>query len=71
MIWNPYGIKRSQSSEYDSHFRNRFGMLYKIQYLSIWEDIWEDGDKNAAANHIDWSRKLYNYMIPYRDKDMD
>ncbi|KAJ1389701.1 FAD-binding, type 2 [Sesbania bispinosa] len=60
MIWNPYGGRMSQFSESDIPFPHRNGTLYKIQYLSIWQD----GDKNAAK-HIDWIRKLYNYMTPY------
>ncbi|KAK7363247.1 hypothetical protein VNO77_05381 [Canavalia gladiata] len=60
MIFNPYGGKMSQFSESYTPFPHRNGTLYKIQYLSIWQE----GDKNAAG-HIDWIRKLYNYMTPY------
>ena len=60
MIWNPYGGRMSQFSESETPFPHRNGTLYKIQYLSLWQE----GDKNAAK-HIDWIRKLYNYMGPY------
>jgi len=60
MIWNPYGGKMSQFSESDTPFPHRNGTLYKIQYLSAWQE----GDKNVAK-HIDWIRKLYSYMGPY------
>ncbi|XP_047178620.1 berberine bridge enzyme-like 13 [Vigna umbellata] len=60
MIWNPYGGKMNQFSESDTPFPHRNGTLYKIQYLTLWEK----GDKNPAK-HIDWIRKLYNYMGPY------
>ncbi|XP_004504722.1 monolignol oxidoreductase AtBBE-like 13 [Cicer arietinum] len=63
LIWNPYGGKMSEFSESDSPFPHRNGTLYKIQYLTLWQD----GDKNAAK-HIDWIRKLYNYMTPYVSK---
>lgn len=54
MIWDPYGGKMSQFSESDRPFPHSNRTLYKIQYLSVWQD----GDKNAAR-HIDWVRKHY------------
>ncbi|OIW21962.1 hypothetical protein TanjilG_18103 [Lupinus angustifolius] len=63
MIWNPYGGRMSQFSESDIPFPHRNGTLYKIQYLTLWQDA----DINAAK-HIDWIRKVYNYMTPYVSK---
>ncbi|CAI8584716.1 unnamed protein product [Vicia faba] len=63
MIWTPYGGKMNEFSESDSPFPHRNGTLYKIQYLSIWQE----GEKNVAK-HVEWIRKLYNYMTPYVSK---
>ena len=63
MIWNPYGGKMSQFSESDIAFPHRNGTLYKIQYVTSWQD----GGENAAKR-IDWIRKLYSYMAPYVSK---
>ncbi|XP_020232934.1 berberine bridge enzyme-like 13 [Cajanus cajan] len=60
IVFNPYGGRMSQFAESDTPFPHRNGTLYKIQYLSLWQE----GDKNAEK-HIDWIRKLYNYMGPY------
>ncbi|KAJ6950878.1 hypothetical protein NC651_004531 [Populus alba x Populus x berolinensis] len=38
----------------------RKGILFKIQYLTMWQNAAED-----ASKHIDWIRGLYNYMAPY------
>ncbi|RDX62423.1 Berberine bridge enzyme-like 26, partial [Mucuna pruriens] len=77
IILNPYGGKMSQISESDTPFPHRNGTLYKIQYLTLWQE----GDKKAAK-HIDWIRELYNYMglyvssfprqayVNYRDLDL-
>ncbi|OAY47185.1 berberine bridge enzyme-like 13 [Manihot esculenta] len=60
MIWNPYGGMMSRISESEIPFPHRKGTLFKIQYLSNWQD----GEKNAEK-HMNWIRKLYNYMTPY------
>ncbi|EEF39195.1 berberine bridge enzyme-like 13 [Ricinus communis] len=60
MIWNPYGGMMGKISESAIPFPHRKGVLCKIQYLTGWQD----GEKNAAK-HMDWIRKLYNYMAPY------
>ncbi|KDP36335.1 hypothetical protein JCGZ_09755 [Jatropha curcas] len=77
MIWNPFGGKLSEISESEIPFPNRKGILFMIQYASNWQD----GQK-SEAKHIDWIRKLYNYMEPlvgnnprtayvnYRDLDL-
>ncbi|KAJ8758731.1 hypothetical protein K2173_000452 [Erythroxylum novogranatense] len=60
MIWNPYGGMMAKISESAIPFPHRKGVLYKIQYVTTWQD----GEKNMAK-HMDWMRKLYNYMAPY------
>jgi FAD/FMN-containing dehydrogenase len=60
MIWNPYGGMMSKISESAIPFPHRNGTLFKIQYLSLWQD-----EKEKAKPHMEWIRKLYNYMGPY------
>ncbi|XP_021818173.1 berberine bridge enzyme-like 15 [Prunus avium] len=60
MIFNPYGGQMGRISESEIPFPHRKGILFKIQYLTTWQDPHED-----EAKHIDWIRKLYNYMAPY------
>jgi FAD/FMN-containing dehydrogenase len=60
MIWNPYGGMMSKISESSIPFPHRKGVLFKIQYLTSWQTPAED-----ASKHINWIRKLYNYMAPY------
>ncbi|KAG8385189.1 hypothetical protein BUALT_Bualt03G0016000 [Buddleja alternifolia] len=61
MIWNPYGGMMGKISESETPFPHRKGVIFKIQYLSIWND-----DKpESAAKHTDWIRRLYNYMASY------
>ncbi|CDP12589.1 unnamed protein product [Coffea canephora] len=61
MIWNPYGGMMSKISESEIPFPHRKGVIFKIQYVTLWQDA----DKDTAAKHIDWIRKLYNYMATY------
>nr|GMD29727.1 berberine bridge enzyme-like 13 [Ipomoea batatas] len=61
MIWNPYGGMMANISESATPFPHRKGVIYKIQYLTLWETL----DDDAAARHINWIRKLYRYMTPY------
>ncbi|KAK5791945.1 berberine bridge enzyme-like 15 [Gossypium arboreum] len=60
MIWNPYGGMMARISESETPFPHRKGNKIMIQYVSAWQD----GDKNESK-HIDWIRRLYNYMAPY------
>ncbi|CAL5345467.1 hypothetical protein CsSME_00031311 [Camellia sinensis var. sinensis] len=61
MVWNPYGGMMSKISESEIPFPHRNGTIFKIQYLSLWGEA----DKDLAPKHIDWIRKLYNYMASY------
>jgi hypothetical protein len=59
-IWNPYGGKMSRIAESEIPFPHRNGTLFKIQWLSLWQD-----PKENAKPHMEWIRRLYNYMGPY------
>ncbi|KAA0052471.1 flavin-dependent oxidoreductase FOX2-like [Cucumis melo var. makuwa] len=60
MIWNPYGGMMGKISETEIPFPHRRGVLFKIQYLTTWQKGEENQDK-----HLQWIKKLYNYMTPY------
>ncbi|PRQ29786.1 putative tetrahydroberberine oxidase [Rosa chinensis] len=62
LIWTPYGGMMSKISESETPFPHRKGVLFKIQYLTGWQAA------NQEAKHMDWIRKLYNYMAPYVTK---
>ncbi|XP_024155751.1 berberine bridge enzyme-like 13 [Rosa chinensis] len=62
IIWNPYGGVMSKISESALPFPHR-NVLFKIQYLTTWQAANEN-----EAKHINWIRKLYNYMAPYVTK---
>ncbi|KAB8408226.1 hypothetical protein FH972_024838 [Carpinus fangiana] len=59
-IWNPYGGKMSRFAESEIPFPHRNGTLFKIQWLSFWQE-----PKENAKPHMEWIRRLYNYMGPY------
>lgn len=63
MIWTPYGGMMSKISESEIAFPHRKGVVFMIQYLSLWSQSNKD-----APKHMDWVRKLYNYMAPYVSK---
>ncbi|XP_011085179.1 berberine bridge enzyme-like 13 [Sesamum indicum] len=61
VIFNPYGGMMSKISESETPFPHRKGVIFKIQYLTLWND-----DKpESEAKHMDWIRRLYNYMAAY------
>ncbi|KAK9936978.1 hypothetical protein M0R45_013797 [Rubus argutus] len=59
IIWTPYGGVMSNISESAIPFPHR-KVLFKIQYFTAWP-----ATSHNDAKHIDWIRKLYNYMAPY------
>ncbi|XP_068320614.1 monolignol oxidoreductase AtBBE-like 15 [Pyrus communis] len=61
MIFNPYGGMMSRISESAIPFPHR-NVLFKIQYVTLWQD------GGNEAQHMDWIRKLYNYMGSYVTK---
>ncbi|GFP84202.1 tetrahydrocannabinolic acid synthase [Phtheirospermum japonicum] len=61
VIFNPYGGMMSKIPECETPFPHREGVLYKIQYLSLWSD----GEKESRDKHVGWIRRLYEYMADY------
>ena len=63
MVWTPFGEMMSKISESEIPYPHRKGTLFMSQYLTTWGD----GEKDPER-HIDWIRKLYDYMAPYVSK---
>lgn len=63
-IWNPYGGMMSRISESEVPFPHRNGTLFKIQWLSTWQD-----GKVSEAKHMKWIREMYSYMEQYVSKN--
>ncbi|KAL3839299.1 hypothetical protein ACJIZ3_023890 [Penstemon smallii] len=62
VIFNPYGGRMSEISESEIPFPHRKGVICKIQYLTSWNST---DEPDAEAKHLDWIRRLYDYMGPY------
>ena len=56
----PYGGMMSKISEKQTPFPHRKGNLFMIHYMTIWTS-----PSDNAAKHLDWVRKVYEYMTPY------
>ncbi|KAH0911158.1 hypothetical protein HID58_034479 [Brassica napus] len=63
-IWNPYGGMMAKIPETETPFPHRSGTLYKIQWLTLWQD-----GKASEAKHMEWMRDMYSYMEQYVSKN--
>ncbi|KAJ0515636.1 putative tetrahydroberberine oxidase [Helianthus annuus] len=61
MVWNPYGGMMARIAESSIPFPHREGIVFKIQYVNNWMSP----EKEAMDKHVDWIRKLYDYMSEY------
>ncbi|KAJ0881947.1 putative berberine/berberine [Helianthus annuus] len=61
MVWNPYGGMMARIAESSIPFPHREGIVFKIQYVNNWMSP----EKEAMDKHVDWIRKLYDYMGEY------
>lgn len=65
MNFNPYGGKMHEIPATASPFPHRDGNLWKIQYVTNWNEEGVD----AANYYIDLTRQLYDYLTPYVSKN--
>ncbi|CAN0854646.1 Berberine bridge enzyme-like 23 [Linum grandiflorum] len=66
IILEPLGGRMNEIPESYSPFPHRIGNLYNIQYLVKWE--YKDNNEEEEKRHIEWMKKLYDYMEPYVSK---
>ncbi|RAL53912.1 hypothetical protein DM860_004383 [Cuscuta australis] len=64
MIWNPYGGMMGKIPECQTPFPHRKGVIYMIQYLTLWND----DSQESAKKHMDWMRDFYGFMADYASK---
>ncbi|CAN8290580.1 unnamed protein product [Cochlearia groenlandica] len=62
-IWNPYGGMMAKIPETETPFPHRSGTMFKIQWLTLWQD-----GKASEAKHMEWMREMYSYMGKYVSK---
>ncbi|KAL8508270.1 hypothetical protein ACS0TY_018743 [Phlomoides rotata] len=62
LLFSPYGGAIDNLSESDTPFPHRKGNIFMIEYGVRW------GKVEESARHIDWSRRLHNYMGSYVTK---
>ncbi|KAK4440272.1 Berberine bridge enzyme-like 18 [Sesamum alatum] len=63
--FSPYGGAMSIYSESKTPFAHRAGNIFMIHYAITWTR-----PKNGELeNHVNWIRRLYNYMTPYVSKN--
>ncbi|KAL7102566.1 hypothetical protein ACP275_08G127800 [Erythranthe tilingii] len=65
MMWNPYGGRMSEIPETETAFPHRAGNIYKIQYLTYWNETGPASDKAS----IDIVRKFHDFMTPFVSKN--
>ncbi|KAK4421020.1 Berberine bridge enzyme-like 21 [Sesamum alatum] len=65
MQFNPYGGKMSEIPESALPFPHRAGVIFKIQYLVIWNEAGPAVDQS----NIDKLREFYKFMTPYVSKN--
>ncbi|KAG5235896.1 inactive tetrahydrocannabinolic acid synthase [Salix suchowensis] len=56
----PYGGMMSRISEKQTPFPHRKGTMFMIHYMTIWTS-----SSDNAAKHLDWVKKVYDFMSPY------
>ncbi|KAL9247245.1 hypothetical protein vseg_020697 [Gypsophila vaccaria] len=65
MQWNPYGGKMSEIPSNATAFPHRSGNLFKMQYITFWQD---DSDA-ARMKYLKATRDLYATFTPYVSKN--
>ncbi|EYU43214.1 hypothetical protein MIMGU_mgv1a026362mg [Erythranthe guttata] len=65
MAMNAYGGMMSEVADTETAFPHRVGNIYKIQYLTYWNETGPDSDK---AN-IQSIRNFYDFMTPFVSKN--
>ncbi|GMN69299.1 hypothetical protein TIFTF001_038350 [Ficus carica] len=60
----PFGGFMNKIAESETPYPHRKGIRFMVQYLTSWKEGEKDPEK-----HIDWIRKLYDYMGPYVSKN--
>ncbi|RZC64694.1 hypothetical protein C5167_008380 [Papaver somniferum] len=64
MAFMPYGGRMSQISESETPFPHRNGNLFKILYVSSWNEK----QVSTSDKYINQLRKMYRFMTPYVSK---
>ncbi|KAL2474824.1 FAD-binding Berberine family protein [Abeliophyllum distichum] len=62
--FSPYGGRINDYSESEIAFPHRTGNIFMINYVVHWDTP----GKKESERHVNWIRKLYNYMAPYVSK---
>ncbi|XP_010685240.2 berberine bridge enzyme-like 4 [Beta vulgaris subsp. vulgaris] len=57
--WNPYGGRMDEIAEDATAFPHRAGNLFKIQYITIWDD------DSGTSRNIEVARELHDVYTPF------